>query len=450
MIWLVDYTHYRKPIDPRLAKCKQDYFRLKSYIRSQKIGSTAPVKTRVFGTGLLRLATILHRNGYDVRYLHYDMLEKALDSGASLPETVAFSCVCPTVPACAELARRIKETSPATRVILGGVHVNLNPQLTHQRYPIFDKMAVGYEYEAAESIVGATLQRCDGDYVDYALLPLPLSEYAINTFTTMGCPFQCSYCADGRAPHFRAGVDGQMEQLKRLLPPRNLVHFFDSVLGYSAEGIREVCDALERAQHPFLLSCDMRAELLTPDLVKSMERAGFVEVRLGMESADPALLQRNKRTLTVDRFAEQVKMIRENSNLYITLYSITGLPGTTEESQQRTLDYCDYLFREHLVDEIKNALYVPYPMDGVSYEERGVHVLSEDWSRYDRQSFPVFCTDDLSPDALWEMYLHTAESINASWLRSYGFDRFEDVPVIEGYYQEYVEANYLDDKKNPK
>ncbi|MBR4016979.1 MAG: radical SAM protein [Oscillospiraceae bacterium] len=446
MIWLVDYTHYDKAIDPRLAKYRLDYFRLKSYVRYNKIGPTAPVKSKVFATGLLRLATILHRNGYDVRYLHYEMLEELLESGAQMPEKVAFSCVCPTVPACAGLAEEIKKRSPKTKVILGGIHVNLSAQLTRERFPVFDQLAVGFEYEAAEQIAGAPLARHNGDYVDYSLLPLPLKEYAINTFTTMGCPYRCSYCADGRAPHFVASRDGQMDQLKKLLPAGNLVHFFDSVLGFSQEGIRNVCDALQKAEHPFLLSCDMRAELLTPELVSAMEKAGFVEVRLGMESADPELLKRNKRTLTVDHFLEKVKMIRENSNLYVCLYSITGLPGTNWDSQQKTLDYCDFLFQEHLVDEIKNAQYVPYPMEGVCYADRGITLLTEDWSQYDRQSFPVYHTDTMSAEELWEIYLHTAKSINESWLRSCGFASFDDVPVIEGYYQEYVEANYLNKK----
>lgn len=443
MIWLIDYTHYKKDIDPQLARCKQDYFRIKSYVRARKIGETAPVSSRVFATGLLRLATILARNGYDVRYLHYDMLEAILERGDSLPEKIAFSAVCPTVPMCARLAERIKELSPNTEILLGGVHVNLNPHLTRERFPIFDKLSVGYELEAAEKIAGHPLLNIPGAYVDYSLLPFPLREYAINTFTTMGCPFNCAYCADGMAPHFCASKDGQIREMKALLPPRTLVHFFDSVLGFSQEGIHRVCTELKNANHPFLLSCDMRADLLTPELVREMESAGFVEIRLGMESADSDLLKKNQRTLSVDRFLEQVRMIRNTSNLYITLYSITGLPGTHIVSQEKTLEYCDFLFRQQLVDEIKNALYVPYPMSGVNYAHRGITLLTEDWSCYDRQSFPVFCTDLLSAQDLWKLYLHTAESINQSWLSSLGFSSINEVPIIEGYYQEYVEAHYL-------
>lgn len=444
MIWLVDYTHYKQNIDPKLAESKRDYYRLKSYVRSQKIGETAPVSNRVFGTGLLRLATILDRNRIEVKYLHYYMLEEALNSNEPLPDAVAFSAVCPTVPRCAELAKRIKEHSPKTKIMIGGVHVNLNPNVTKERFPIFDMLITGYEEQAAEKIAGRPLIAIPTPYVDYSLLPFPLREYAINTFTTLGCPFRCEYCVDGRAPHFCASADGQIRELKKLLPERNLVHFFDSVLGYSADGLRRVCGELKKADHRLLLSCDMRADMLTPELVRELEAAGFVEIRLGFESADAEVLSRNKRTLGKDTFLNQIRMVRENSSLYIALYSITGVPGTDRASQDRTLEFCDFLFRDKLVDEIKNAMYVPYPIEGVNYADRGIILLSEQWENYDRQSYPVFKTEKMSADELWELYLYTAESINNSWLNSFGFNSFDEIPIIEGYYTEYIEDKYLD------
>ena len=443
MIWLIDYSHYSRSIDPRLSRCKSDYFKLKSYIRYNKIGPTAPVSSRVYGTGLLRLATILSYNGIPVRYMHYYMLEELLAAGEPLPERVAFSCVCPTVPLCAALAERIKAVSPSTYILIGGPHVNLNPDLTKERFPIFDEMSTGYEMEAAKKIAGRPLWCLPCRYVDYSLLPLPLREYAINTLTTVGCPFSCDYCSDAYAPHFQATKDGQLSVMKDLLPERTLVHFFDSVLGYSKEGVLRVCDSIKRTGHKFLLSCDMRADIMTPELARAMEEAGFVEVRLGMESADDGILAKSSRTLKNRTFTEQVKMIRESSDLYVSLYSITGLPGTDEISHGRTLEFCDYLFSEGLVDEIKNALYVPYPVQGVDYSKRGITIINEDWSCYDRQSYPVFKTDKMSSDRLWELYMYTAQEINRSWLRANGFASFGDVPVIDGYYREYVEENYL-------
>jgi len=443
MIWLVDYTHYEKEIDRELLECKRDYFKIKSYKRYNIIGKTAPVKTRVYSTGLLRIATLLHRNGYEVKYLHYYMLDELLKLGEELPEVVAFSAVCPTVPMCAELAERIKDAALSTRVCLGGVHVNVAEEETRQRYPIFDELITGYEFEAAEKIVKSSLSDFSGSYVDFSLLPLPISEYAINTFTNMGCPFACKYCVDGIAPHFEASLDGQLGELMKLLPKRNLVHFFDSVLGYSREGIERVCEAVKNTGHDFVLSCDMRADLLTPKLIKSLSDAGFLEIRMGMESSSEELLQENGRTLSFDSFRRQLELVRENSDMYITLYTITGLPGTTWDRQYATLRECDRLFASGLVDEIKNALYVPYPMKGVDYAKRGVEVLSFDWRGYDRQSYPVYRTREMTQGELWRMYIETARSINKSWLHSIGYKAFDEIPEMTGYYAEYVEANYM-------
>ena len=167
MIWLIDYTHYKKQIDPELEKYRRDYFRIKSYKREKIIGSTAPVRSKAFSTGLLRIATVLNRNGYTVKYMDYEMLEKALNNGEHIPEVVAFSAVCPTVPLCASLAERIKTISPKTKVKIGGVHVNLNAMETKRRYPIFDELTVGYELEGAEKIVHAKLNPVNEIYVDY-------------------------------------------------------------------------------------------------------------------------------------------------------------------------------------------------------------------------------------------------------------------------------------------
>ena len=443
MIWLVDYTHYVQDIDPELVQCKTDYFRIKSYKRYQIIGPTNPPKSRVYALGLLRIATILDRNRYPVRYLHYYTLREILNSGSEeLPEIVAFSCVCPTVPGCAAMAEQIKKRSPGTKVILGGVHVNLNPELTAKRYPVFDLMSVGYEREAAEKIAGAALEDVPEPYADFSLLPFPLSSYAVNTFTGAGCPFHCSYCADGRAPRFHASCDGQIGLMKTLLPERTLIHFFDSVLGYSRRGLHQVCNAIRKTEHNFILSCDMRADMLTPDLVRELREAGFAELRLGVESGDQNLLDRNERTLAVDSFANIMRMIRDNSDIYITLYSITGLPGTNVRSQQITLEYFDSLLQDRLADEIKNTLYVPYPMKGVDYAKRGVRILTEDWSRYDRQSFPVYETEEMSAEELWDLYLLTAREINKSWLKSIGYADYESIPVLEGYYTEYIKEYY--------
>ncbi|MCM1042990.1 MAG: cobalamin-dependent protein [Corallococcus sp.] len=441
MVWLVDCTTYSKKIDPLLDEYREKYFVVKGYKRMQKIGKTAPTPTKTYSNGLLRIATLLKQNGVECEYIHSETLAQRLDSGAQLPQVVAFSTVCPTIPLAAKFAEQIKVISPETKVFAGGPHVNNAPRKTAAKFPIFDKLTVGLEEDAASAIAGKKITKYQ-DYIDFSLLPDKLSDYAVNTFSTIGCPFSCGYCADGRTPKIYVADDCLLTKMKGLLPPRKLVHVFDSVFGYSAERAFEICKVLQEARHGFLLSCDMRAEMVSPKLLREMQKAGFVEIRLGIESADEELLRGNGRTLAPSRCLEAVRIVRECSDLYVTLYSVTGLAGTTADSHRRTMDMFADLLINCKVDEIKNALYVPYPYDDSDYESQGITIVDDDWSHYDRQSYPVFKTDLLTREQLWQLYVDTAKCLADSWLEGLGFDSYDQVPDTSDYYGEYAHDKY--------
>lgn len=432
-------------MDRELALLRKDYFTIKRYVRNKKIGPTAPAKTKTFSNGLLRIATLLAYNNIPVRYIHYYSLDQILLT-ESIPEIVAFSAVCPTIPRCAELAKAIKKISPNTKIVVGGVHINQALDETRNKFPIFDMFNTGYELTAAEQLAGQTLHNINEPYVDYCLLPYPLYEYSINTFTTLGCPFHCDYCADGLSPHLCTMSDGQLGIMKKTLPERTLIHFFDSILGYNREGAFKVCEQLEKLNHNFVLSCDMRADIMNPKLAQALERAGFVEIRMGLDTASDEILKKNNRTIMPETFIKQLKMIRNSSNLYISLYSITGLPGTTSKLHDITLDCIEYLHESHLVDEIKNAIYVPYPMLGVNYESRGVYITDHDWSHYDRSSYPVYHLEQLTEQEIWELFIKTAKWINQCWLKNCSFDSVLQIPKTENEFQEYYESNYFSKK----
>lgn len=441
MLWLIDYTHYQKEISPDLKALRRDYFRIKGFVKRQRTGECEPPRQAVYSVGLLRIATILQYNKIPVRYLHYDQLEEILNTGAQeLPEEIAFSAVCPSVPLCAGLCERIKARSPRTRVSIGGSQVNAAPKLTKAKYGCFDRYLTGYELEAAERIAEKPLVLPDGPYVDFGLLPFPLEHYAVNTFSTLGCPFHCSYCQDGRMPYLEAGLDGQLGEMRRLLPARTQIHFFDSVLGYSPERMKEVCRAIQGSGHSFVLSCDLRAEYITRESLALLEEAGFAEIRLGLESASEELLRYNNRSLTPRLLDEKLALARRYSKLYLTLYSATALPGTTWKTFEETRQLFSSLLESGAVDEIKNCLYVPYPRDDCDYGETGVRILDERWENYDRQSRPVFEYDGLSADEIWEQYMKISETINESWLKQNGFHSVSEIP--ETGYAEYLKDSY--------
>ncbi|MCI8930908.1 MAG: radical SAM protein [Lachnospiraceae bacterium] len=448
-VWLIDATAYKKEISQELLAIKKDYFKIKAYARKQRIGDHVLPVQRTFSTGLLRIATLLHRIGYDVQYYHLnDFLEQNMaELAKGCPDIAAFGCVCPTVPICGNLAEKIKSRYPAAITVIGGAHVNMALNQTIKKFPCFDRYSFGYDKEAAGRVIGREINREieDEPYVDYSILPYSLNEYDINIFTTLGCPFRCAYCQDGQMPYLEHRLDGGLGMIQEQLALGKLVHFFDSTLGYCESRLFEVCKALQALKHKFVLSCDIRAEFLTEKTLKALEDAGFREIRVGLEAADSRVLEKNNRKILPDTVMDKIKLVRKNSGLYLTLYTVSGLPGFTLETYRKNQEIYRYLLETRSVDEIKNAQYVPYPRDNMDLTGKGIIWMEDKWENYDRQSYPVYETKELTRQQIWEGFLDTARTINRAWLKGWGLGSVDELGNEE-LYPEYIVSNYLGKK----
>lgn len=448
-VWLVDYTTYVSPIDPALMELKLEYLQIKQKHKQDVCGAFPNQGTKTFSTGLLRIATILAANGVRARYVHHEDLEHLMDSNARIhfPPTVAFSATCASVPMCEELRAAIKELSPATRVVIGGPHVNVARLLTKRRYPFFDDYISLFEFEAAAAIVRMPVPIKPVKYVDYGLLPLPLKNYSINVFTGTGCRFKCAYCQDRAMPRFESSITGQLEDMMGKLPRGSWVHFFDSNLGYHPKRAIRVCEALKKLDHGFRLSCDMRAEMISSYLVKRMEEAGFKEVRIGMEASDAEVLRLNRRGTDPAKVFEAVETVKRHSSMYVALYGAVGLPHSTEESLQATEELYGDLLSSATVDEIKTCVYVPYPRDEHPPSTNGVIVVDENWSHYDRQHFPVFRYRNLSSESIWRHYLGTIQTINGSWIKGLNLKR-DELPH-QPHFEYFLDQYTVEEEEDP-
>lgn len=441
-VLLVNATAYDIEIPEEARRIKSDYFRAKSCIKQRKIRNldlSLNRNTRSYSIGLLRIATILKQNGCSVVY--QDLADLDWQSPEKLTQQVdlvAFGAVTPTVPACARLCRRIKEAAPSVTVAIGGPHINVAKQQTQDRYPCFDIYADGHDITAAAKLLGVSPESMavPDVYADYSILPYPLSAYILNTFTTLGCTYRCDYCQDHRIPYYEnPDITGLLHFLGKV-PRGSRIHYFDSTLGVRASRTQAVCEALAQLDHGFLLSCDARAEIITPTLVQLMERAGFTEVCFGMETADENVLRANNRTLSVDRLRKACSIVRQHSNLYISIYNAVGIPGSTPEAAEKSRKMLvDWLLHDE-IDEIKTCVYVPYPMDGKNYSDRGLILDRDDWAGFDRQSYPVYHLENMTAEQIWNESLLLLEASVEAWVRKLGFRSIHDLP--ENYWVEYL------------
>ena len=87
-------------------------------------------------------------------------------------------------------------------------------------------------------------------------------------------------------PYYEYLLDGGISKLQEDLVPQKLIHFFDSTLGYSESRLLDICQALSVINHKYILSCDIRAEFITEKTITALEKAGFSEIRMGLETID--------------------------------------------------------------------------------------------------------------------------------------------------------------------
>lgn len=423
-ILLVDATAFQTTLSPELLSLKDRYFRIKKHIKDNYLGNYVSPSPRSFSMGLLRVATLLKTNGINVRYTSiFDDVIKIFKEESF--DIVAFSAICPTFNICVEITKEIRSIAKRNiRVVVGGAHINVARDITIKRYgTTFDSYVNGYESNVITQIVGKEIKliKPNGCYVDYSLLPLPLFRYSISTFRTIGCSYNCQYCQDKLIPQFERDIVCDMRTYMKLLPKGSLIHFFDStIIGKNYQNFEMMCKNLESMQHGMHLSCEIRSEQIGENSIMLLEKAGFSEIRVGVESSDYQVLSSVNRRNPIENIERKFTLVKEISNMYISIYILSGLLGSTIESSSRTRELvCRYL-EDNVVDEVKNGIYVPYPIDGVNYSKQGIFVLSEDWNRYDRQKYPVYHLKNMSSDNIWEDFILTTKNIVKTWEKASG------------------------------
>ncbi len=152
-----------------------------------------------------------------------------------------------------------------------------------------------------------------------------------------GCPYRCTYCANHKFADLygmdwgkvrRYSVDRIIREAIRL-KDNYLVEFIrftdDTFVACSKEWLDEFAKRWKNEINtPFL--CNVRANLVTPYLVKKLKEAGCYSVFMAIEAADEEV--RNKllrRNMSEEDIARAYKLLKEQK-IKIGYYNLLGLP----------------------------------------------------------------------------------------------------------------------------
>jgi anaerobic magnesium-protoporphyrin IX monomethyl ester cyclase len=203
--------------------------------------------------------------------------------------------------------------------------------------------------------------------------------FSMNVVTTRGCPYRCNWCAKpvyGSAYHSRSPqhVLAEMRWLRERYAPDHL-WFCDDILGLKTRWLVAWADLVAAAglRTPFL--CQTRADLMTPENVRALRRAGASEVWLGAESGSQRILDEMEKGISVEETrAAVLRLQREGVRVGLFLQFGYASEGWSDVQATRSL------VRELLPDDI--GISVSYPLPGTRYHERMSARLGEkrNWS----------------------------------------------------------------------
>ncbi|NPA94261.1 MAG: B12-binding domain-containing radical SAM protein [Thermodesulfobacteria bacterium] len=343
--------------------------------------------------GISYIATVLKKAGHDVELTVLTpttnlqkRFEKIFDEFS--PSLVCLTSVSSQMPLIRKAGRVIREISPSTFIILGGVHATLNPEETIA-LDFLDAICIG---EGEDPILELASQlesgrwpsgvgnlwiknRKDGTIEKNERLPfrtdldgLPFIDrqmwepYISNKkgqiYTVLagrGCPNRCTYCSNhalakvttGKYVRFRS-PENIIEEIKRLRefdPLAETIFLETETIGANLKYTYQLLDSMAEynstQKKPVRFGTNLALNPRIKNnrkLLEAFKRANVDFFRIGLESGSERIRREilNRPNYRNEDLIEFCRMARELDIKY-TINILIGLPGETREDFQETV-----------------------------------------------------------------------------------------------------------------
>lgn len=365
--------------------------------------------------GLLSIASTLRSNGFGAKIydLNHDSEEQLVeDVLKNKPRAVGISVyTSPIVPEAMRLAKRIKHK---TKIIAGGYHATAMPETL--RY--FDAVTIG---EGEESIFVALdcsgTIRCREPKLETLPKPdlslLDMKRYGVNQsgkrtatlITSRGCPYACSFCFNiPKTVRYEPveKVKEEIEDLKR--EGFESLYFLDDVFTIKEDRMDEITKKAYDLKMPFRVTT--RANLVDESKIEKLAFNGCDWLSLGIESGDDQILKNSRKGMTVQDNRYAVELARR-VGINVKGFFIIGLPGETEQTARKTIDFAMEMKGKGL--EAADFYYLtPFPGTPIWHnpDRFGIKIIDRDYTKYLEAGKSARCyveTDGLKSSRIEEL-----------------------------------------------
>ena len=177
-----------------------------------------------------------------------------------------------------------------------------------------------------------------------ALSDLQSRTKCASMFTSLGCPYQCSFCAIHATYKERKmrywDTDWVLSQIDTLVNEYGVKHInlIDEFFIFNPKHYMPIVEGLIERDYGLNICAFARVNSIKEEHLGKLKKAGFNWFKLGIESSSTEVLQRASKG-NYDR-ADIRKVVQATRDAGISLCAnfIFGLPGDTYESMQETLN----------------------------------------------------------------------------------------------------------------
>lgn len=410
---------------------------------------------------LALLAAIAEQHGHTVTILDGEAEQIPLDimvqrAVAMKPDVIGFTATSPFFHISKTVAEGIKRVAPAIPIVVGGPHITIMKEKA--LLPAFDYAFIGEAEESwprflnvlqqggdVSTVAGLIIRRNGtpvstgqpADITDLDVLPVPsrhrldMSRYKLGTLrgrlpftsiqTMRGCPWKCIFCASEALKTTEMRVRSPrsvVNEMKHVVEQFGTRHFYivDDVMTLWKEHILEIAERITQEKLDITFEGSTRANLVEDEIIARLVKSGLIRLSFGLETVDPEIRKTMKKQVPLEHYVRANGICNKYGVEALNSVMI-GLPGETRETVRATLTF---LRNAREVKQANFAIAVPYP--GTEFHDlavrgdKGVKLMTEDFSEYRRYGSAVTTVGDLTPRDLIDLQNEGFVSIySAPW-----------------------------------
>lgn len=379
----------------------------------------------------------------------FSQLDKILDRYR--PSMVGISVTSPLYAISVEIARRVKKIKDIP-IVLGGVHVNLMPDVLEES--CFDFAVRREGEEPLKQLLTCLLRgtgklegignlsyRRGGKIADNPDLPvrdnldelpypardlLNLDRYfsigadsnpVASVITSRGCPFHCIFCNPIYSRVRQRSIGNVIAEIEEIIRKYQLRHidFFDETFNLDREWVIAFCREVIRRQLPITWRARCRVNLFDEELVRWMKKAGCSLISLGIESINDATLEFLRKGTTSRQVRDSIRLIKAEG-IDIHGWFILGAPTESRRDMMNTVRFA----KRTDLDYALFSILTPMPkseLETIAIERHWIAGDFLDYGKYINQNKPILRHPELTEKQILRLTRFAQVTFYLKWGR---------------------------------